>query len=86
MVPRMKAQYYFGISSDDDAKQPDAKDKLRAAFAAAKLPAEIKVYAGALHGWCVPDMQPRDGTPVYDQAKAEEAWSHLLALYKTALV
>jgi carboxymethylenebutenolidase len=85
MVSEMKAQFYFGISSDDDQKQPDMKDKLKVAFASARLPAEIKVYDGALHGWCVPDMPPRDGKPVYDQAKAEEAWTHLLALYRKAL-
>ena len=43
-------------AANDDARQPDAKDKLREAFAAAKVPAEIEVYPEALHGWCVPDM------------------------------
>ena len=85
LVPRIKARYYFGIAANDDAQQPDAKDKLRAAFAAAKVPAEIEVYAGSLHGWCVSDMPLHDGKPVYDHAKAEVAWGHLLKLYKTAL-
>ena len=35
---------YFGIASNDDMRQPDAKDKLKEAFAAAKVPAEIEVY------------------------------------------
>ena len=47
---------YFGIAASDDKSQPDAKDKLKEAFAAANVPAEIEVYAGALHGWCVTDM------------------------------
>jgi len=50
LAPKIKARMYFGIASNDDARQPDAKDKLREAFAAAKVPAEIEVYAGALHG------------------------------------
>jgi hypothetical protein len=25
---------------------------------AAKVPAEIEVYSGSLHDWCVPDMPP----------------------------
>jgi len=84
LAPKIKARMYFGIASNDDAKQPDAKDKLKEAFAAAKVPAEIEVYA-ALHGWCVPDMPVRDGVPIYNKPEAERAWAKLVALYKTAL-
>jgi carboxymethylenebutenolidase len=84
LAPKIKARMYFGIASNDDAKQPDAKDKLKAAFASAKVPAEIEVYA-ALHGWCVPDMPKHDGVPIYNKPDAERAWSKLVALYKTAL-
>ena len=48
-------------------------------FARAKLPAEIEVYAGTMHGWCPPDSQ------VYNQEQAEKAWSRLLVLFKSAL-
>jgi carboxymethylenebutenolidase len=85
LAPQIKARLYIAIAASDDAQQPDAKDKLREAFAAAKDPAEIEVYAGTQHGWCVPDMPKRDGRPIYDQAEAERAWRHLTALYKTAL-
>lgn len=80
LVPKLKAQYLFAIAENDDKQQPEAKDKLREAFAAAKLPAEIEVYAGAMHGWCPPDAA------VYNEAQAEKAWSRMLALFKTALV
>src|SRR3989442_2396361 len=50
LAPKIKARMYFGIASNDDMRQPDAKDKLREAFAAAKVPAEIEVYPGALYG------------------------------------
>lgn len=80
LVPKLKAHYLFAIAENDDKQQPDAKDKLREAFAAAKLPAEIEVYAGAMHGWCPPDA------PVYNEAQAEKAWNRMLALFKTALV
>lgn len=80
LVPQIKARYYFGIASNDDQRQPDAKDKLKAAFAAVNRPAKIEVYDGALHGWCVP------GSAVYNQPAAERAWSELTALYKEALV
>jgi carboxymethylenebutenolidase len=79
LAPKIQARMYFGIASNDDARQPDAKDKLREAFAAAGVPAEIEVYASAQHGWCMPDM------PVYSQPDAERAWEKLLALYGVAL-
>jgi carboxymethylenebutenolidase len=85
LAPKIKARMYFGIAANDDARQPDAKDKLREAFAAANVPAEIEVYAGTLHGWCVPDMPMQNGVPVYNKPEAERAWGKLLALYKGAL-
>jgi carboxymethylenebutenolidase len=84
LASKIKARMYFGIASNDDQRQPDAKDKLREAFAAAKVPAEIEVYP-AKHGWCVADM-PSDNTgPIYSPADAERAWGHLVALYKAGL-
>ena len=76
LVPKMKARFYFGVAENDDKEEPDVKDKLKAAFDAAKVPVEIEVYPGTLHGWCVP------GSPVYNMEAAERAWSKLLALYK----
>lgn len=84
LVPKMKARLYIGIASNDDMRQPDAKDKLREAFAAAKVPAEIEVYK-SLHGWCVPDMPAEAGNPIYNKPDAERAWTKLVALYKAAL-
>jgi carboxymethylenebutenolidase len=80
LVPKMKAHFLFAIAENDDPKEPKAKDELRAAFAKAKLPAEIEVYTGAQHGWCPPDSR------VYNEAQAEKAWTRMLALFKTALV
>ena len=64
---------------NDDANDPEAKNTLRAAYAAANLPAEIEVYAGTLHGWCPPD------SAVYHEEQAERAWSRMLNLFSTAL-
>jgi carboxymethylenebutenolidase len=85
LAPKIKARMYFGIAANDDMRQPDAKDKLKAAFAAASVPAEIEVYA-SLHGWCVPDMPLQNGMPIYNKPDAEKAWTKLVALYKAALV
>lgn len=85
LIPKMKARMYVGIASNDDARQPDAKDKLKEAFANDKVSAEVEVYQG-LHGWCVPDMpNGQDGKPLYNKPDAERAWSKLVALYKSAL-
>jgi carboxymethylenebutenolidase len=85
LTPKIKARMYFGIASNDDARQPDAKDKLKEAFAAANVPAEIEVYSECLHGWCVPDMPSQNGKPIYNKAEAERAWGKLMVLYKATL-
>jgi carboxymethylenebutenolidase len=84
LAPKIKARMYFGVAKNDDDRQPDAKDKLREAFAKANVPAEIEVY-GSLHGWCVADMPAGPAGPIYNKADAEKAWAKLVALYKTAL-
>ena len=84
LIPKMKARLYVGIAANDDQRQPDAKDKLKDAFAAAKVPAEIEVYK-SLHGWCVPDMPAPADAPIYNKPDAEKAWGKLVALYKAAL-
>ena len=84
LVPKMRARMLVAVAQNDDQKQPEAKDKLKEAFAAARQPAEVEVYP-ARHGWCVPDMPQETGAPLYDAAEAERAWARLLAFYKTAL-
>ncbi len=79
LVPQMKASVLVAIASNDDEQEPKVKDILRETFAKNHLAAEIEVYAGALHGWCPPDMK------VYDEEKAERAWSRLLVLFAGAL-
>ena len=85
LVPRIKAHMYLAIAASDDAKQPDAKEKLRQAFAAAHVRARVEVYAGTIHGWCVADMPRHDGKPIYNKPDAERAWRNLLELYRSAL-
>ena len=79
LIPQMKAAYLIAIAENDDQRAPTDKDTLRADFAAAKLPAEIEVYAGTKHGWCPPDSR------VYDAAQADRAWGRMLALFSRTL-
>jgi len=78
LIPKTKASFVVAIAQNDDARQPDAMDVLKATFAAAKRPAIVEVYP-ADHGWCVP------GGPAYNQASAEKAWAELLRLYRANL-
>jgi carboxymethylenebutenolidase len=83
LAPKIKARMYFGIASNDDMRQPDAKDKLKQAFGSK---AEIEVYSKSVHGWCVPDMPAQPGMPIYNKPDAEKAWTKLVALYKAGCV
>jgi carboxymethylenebutenolidase len=76
---KTKAQFLVAIAENDDTRSPNDKTAMKETFAAAKVPAEIEVYAGAAHGWCPPDSK------VYNEPQAEKAWSRLLALYGKAL-
>jgi carboxymethylenebutenolidase len=79
LIPKMKAHFLIAIAANDDAKEPDAKGVLKAAFAQASLPASVEVFEGTMHGWCPPDSH------VYSRDAAEKAWGELLALLKGAL-
>jgi carboxymethylenebutenolidase len=79
LIPRMKAQFLIAIAASDDTKDPKATRTVRDAFAKAKLPAEIEVYAGTKHGWCPTD------SAVYDHDQAEKAWGRMLVLFGRAL-
>jgi len=76
---KSKAQFLVAIAANDDARSPNDKTTLKETFEKAHLQAEIEVYEGAAHGWCPPDSS------VYNEPKAEKAWTRLLALYGKAL-
>ncbi len=78
LIPQTNAAYLVAVARDDDARDPQSKETLKAAFADAHKSAVVDVYA-ADHGWCVP------GSAVYDEKEAERAWAALTTLYKTAL-
>jgi len=79
LASKMKAGFLIAIAENDDERRPEEKVRLREAFDAAGVEAEIEVYEGALHGWCPPDSS------VYNEAQAERAWKRLLALFEREL-
>ena len=84
LAPKIKAKMYFGVAANDDMRQPEAKNKLKAAFEAAHNPADVEVYKSK-HGWCVADMPSDQDGPIYNMTDAEHAWTKLVALYKAGL-
>ena len=78
LIPQMKADFLIAVAENDDMREPNTKNVLKDAFAAAKLHAEIEVYPAA-HGWCPPD------TTVYNHDQAEKAWGRMLAMFEKAL-
>ncbi len=79
LIPKMKVHYHIAVAADDDARAPEDKHVLRAAFDDAGVPATIEVYEGANHGWCVPDSS------VYNEPQAERAWATLMDTFKAGL-
>lgn len=79
LIPSTPAHVLHAIAENDDERAPDTKDILAAAYEKAGIPAEIEVYAGAMHGWCSLD------SPVYNEAQAEKAWGRMLHLFENAL-
>ena len=79
LIPAIEAECLIALAENDDEQHPDDKHVLRQAFSANELPAEVTVFEGALHGWCVLDSR------IYNEAQAEVAWSKTLALFDRAL-
>jgi len=80
LIAKTRAQVLHCIAANDDERDTSVKTQLRDAYDAAKLQAEIEVYAGAMHGWCPPDSR------VYHEVQAERAWARMLQLFERALV
>jgi len=78
LLTKAQATFLVCQAQNDDMQQPQMKEDLKAALAAAKRQATVEVYH-ADHGWCVP------GGQVYNRAEAERAWTALGALYKSTL-
>ena len=78
LIPKARAAFLVAVAQNDDHNQPDAKDILKAGFAAAKRPATVEVFP-ADHGWTVA------GSQTYNEAAAERAWAELLRLYRARL-
>ncbi|NQY98521.1 MAG: dienelactone hydrolase family protein [Henriciella sp.] len=69
----------IAIAENDHEREPDAQGALIAAFDAAGVPAEIEVYADAMHGWVPTDSR------AHNPEQSERAWGRMLALFEREL-
>lgn len=74
VLPRVKAQLYFGHAVQDKTMPQEAIEQLDRALQAWGGRYESEVYEGAYHSWTVPD------SPVYNQPHAERAFEKLTSL------
>ena len=75
----IRAEVYVAGADTDDSYPLDMAERLQKALSDANVRHKCEIYAGALHGWTVPDF------PVYSHEAAERAWTELLALLARAL-
>jgi carboxymethylenebutenolidase len=79
LAGQIKGGVLIAIAENDHERDPDAKDTLIEAFKAANTPAEIEVYADAMHGWVPPDSR------AHNPEQAERVWGRMLALFEREL-
>jgi carboxymethylenebutenolidase len=79
VLPRVKANLYFGHAENDRSMPADAIEKLEAALRAWGGAYESEKYIGALHGWMIP------GGKVYHPEHAERGFAKLMELLDATL-
>lgn len=79
LVPALQAELYIGVADDDHSYPPDMAGRFTTALDEAHVRYRHELYAGAAHGWTMPDF------PVFDEAAAERHWRELLALFARTL-
>jgi carboxymethylenebutenolidase len=72
----LRARVYIGVADGDRHHTPDITRRLAAALEKAKVRYAIEDYAGAAHGFAVPD------TPAYNAFADAQHWDRLLALLR----
>ena len=79
LLPHIKARLYFGHAIDDRSMPQEAIVKFDQALQAWGGQYESEVYAGAHHGWTVPD------SPSYNAPQADRAFAKLTELFAKTL-
>ena len=79
LATQIRGGVLIAIAENDHERQPEAQGELIAAFEAASVPAEIEVYADAMHGWVPTDSR------AHNPEQSQRAWGRMLALFEREL-
>lgn len=79
LAPAIKARVYVAGADQDSSYPPEMAARLEQALSDAGVDHRCEIYAGAMHGWTMPDF------PIYNEASAERHWAELVALYAATL-
>jgi carboxymethylenebutenolidase len=79
LLPKVKARLYFGHADSDRSMPAEAIAGLDGALKAWGGTSVSETYAGARHGWCVPDSAE------FQKAAADRAFETLTEFFKAAL-
>jgi len=79
VLPRVKAHLYFGHATNDKSMDAEAIQHFEQSLTAWDGKYESETYAGAAHGWTVPD------NPVFNPPQAERAFHKLTELFASTL-
>jgi carboxymethylenebutenolidase len=79
LLPQLRGEIYFGLAEHDRHSPPAMVDALRTALAGCEVRHEIRVHAGADHGYAMPD---RD---IYDKPAALRDWESIFAMFEREL-
>lgn len=80
LLPHVKARLYFGHAIEDRSMPKEAIEKFDLELAKWGRKYESETYAGAHHGWTVPD------SPSYNHPQAERAFAKLTELFGGTLL
>lgn len=78
-IKNFKGQVYVAGAIEDAHFTDEQKSRLEKALTEAGVKHQIETYAGALHGFAVPDM------PVFNPDAAERHWQALFSLFQETL-
>jgi carboxymethylenebutenolidase len=78
-VKNITGRVYVAGAIEDASFPEEQKNRLEKALTEAKVDHLVETYAGARHGFAVPDV------PVFDPTAAERHWAALSKLYRETL-
>jgi carboxymethylenebutenolidase len=79
LAERIRASVYLGVADNDQSFTPEQQATVAGALGAAHVHYQMELYAGASHGFAVPDVPP------YQEQAAERHWERVSELFASAL-